>query len=241
MKNWKKVLIWIVSIIVILGAGGIFAANYAVDKLMNSMATSFEDEVDVDGITQSEVTELPVAVSEATPEPKQSILPSSGIEMESAEKISISPAETPTPGKEEPASTTSTNSSVKNDPTSQPIVNSESSSSTGGYTAQVSPDKAKEIQGSVTVKDKANVTSIILGQLSISDIKRLQELANGGLTIDEKREARMIILEKVSEEQYNELSAIAKIYGVSKGKTRDQIIAEEEQLQAQESQEEGSE
>lgn len=82
------------------------------------------------------------------------------------------------------------------------------------------------------MKEKADVASIVLGQLSVADIKRLKELASGGLTLDEKREARSIILDKVSEEQYNELSQIAKKYGVSQGKTRDQIIAEEEQLKA---------
>ncbi|MNN54435.1 hypothetical protein D3C81_1692500 [compost metagenome] len=88
------------------------------------------------------------------------------------------------------------------------------------------------------MKDKANVASIVAQQLSVSDIKRLQELAAGGLTNEEKREARSIILGKVTEEQYNELSQVAKKYGVSQGKTRDQIIADEEQLKAQE---EGSE
>ncbi|MNI53589.1 hypothetical protein D3C73_1084340 [compost metagenome] len=78
------------------------------------------------------------------------------------------------------------------------------------------------------------MAAIVMGQLSLSDIKRLQELAKGGLTIEEKREARSIILGKVSEEQYNELSQVAKKYGVSQGKSRDQILAEEEQLKAQE-------
>ncbi|MNY81848.1 hypothetical protein D3C86_2236360 [compost metagenome] len=59
-------------------------------------------------------------------------------------------------------------------------------------------------------------------------------MAKGGLTIDEKREARSIILGKVSEEQYNELSQVAKKYGVSQGKTRDQTLKEEEQLKAKE-------
>lgn len=84
------------------------------------------------------------------------------------------------------------------------------------------------------MKDKADVAAIVLGQLSVSDINRLKDLAKGGLTLDEKREARSIILGKVSEEQYNELSQVAKKYGVSQGKTRDQILKEEEQLKAKE-------
>lgn len=41
-KRWKKILLWTLSIIVVLGVGGLFAANYAVDKLMNSMADGFD-------------------------------------------------------------------------------------------------------------------------------------------------------------------------------------------------------
>lgn len=100
--------------------------------------------------------------------------------------------------------------------------------------AHISTDKAKEVQENVTITDKANVAAIVAKQLSVSDIKRLQELAQGGLTTEEKREARSIILGKVTEEQYNELAQIAKKYGVSQGKTRDQILAEEEKLKAQE-------
>lgn len=89
--------------------------------------------------------------------------------------------------------------------------------------AHISTDKAKEVQDDVSIKDKANVASIVAQQLSVSDIKRLQELAKGGLTNEEKREARSIILGKVSEEQYNELIGIAKKYGVSQGKTYNEV------------------
>lgn len=41
-KRWKKILLWTLSIIVVLGVGGLFAANYAVDKLMNSMVDGFD-------------------------------------------------------------------------------------------------------------------------------------------------------------------------------------------------------
>lgn len=61
MKKWKKVLIWTLSVIVVLGVGGLFAANYAVDRLMNSMAGGFEVEDTADNVAQGEVVEPVVA------------------------------------------------------------------------------------------------------------------------------------------------------------------------------------
>lgn len=77
-KRWKKILLWTLSIIVVLGVGGLFAANYAVDKLMNSMADGFdlesEDQVS-GGQDQGTAPEETVAddkvepVASATPAP----------------------------------------------------------------------------------------------------------------------------------------------------------------------------
>lgn len=61
VKKWKKVLIWTLSVIVVLGVGGLFAANYAVDRLMNSMAGGFEVEDTADNVAQGEVVEPVVA------------------------------------------------------------------------------------------------------------------------------------------------------------------------------------
>jgi hypothetical protein len=219
-KRWKKILLWTLSIIVVLGVGGLFAANYAVDKLMNSMADGFdlESEDQVSG-GQDQGTAPEETVADDKVEPVASATPATSTD----DKGSKDTGET---GKDTTASTTS-------EPTKAPSTDQKDTSS-DGYTAQVSTDKAKEIQENVTMKDKADVAAIVLGQLSVSDINRLKDLAKGGLTIDEKREARSIILGKVSEEQYNELSQVAKKYGVSQGKTRDQILKEEEQLKAKE-------
>ncbi len=227
MKRWKKVLIWTLSVIVVLGVGGLFAANYAVDKLMNSMADGFDVEAEdtTVNVAQGEVVDPAVAAGDASTEPTATAA-ATDTDTPAIDNSSDKPAT----GEEPLASSTA-------QPTNAPATK-KPSSSTDGYSAQVSTDKAKQIQESVTVKDKADVASIVMGQLSLSDIKRLQELAKGGLTIEEKREARSIILGKVSEEQYNELSQVAKKYGVSQGKTREQVVAEEERIKAQE---EGSE
>jgi hypothetical protein len=213
-KRWKKILLWTLSVIVVLGVGGLFAANYAVDKLMNSMADGFDLESEDNVGGQDQGTASTDTVDDSNVEPVESAAPS-------------------TPPVNDEGSSNQGNNDKSAEPTKAPLSEQKDGSS-DGYTAQVSTDKAKQIQENVTIKDKADVASIVLGQLSVSDINRLKDLAKGGLTTEEKREARSIILGKVSTEQYNELSQIAKKYGVSQGKTRDQIITEEEQLKAKE-------
>lgn len=228
-KRWKKVLFWTLSVIVVLGVAGLFAANYAVDKLMSSMADGFNVEADetTSNATQGEIVEPPVAAGDATAEPTAS-----------ADPASTNPASTvlptSTPASEGAGDKKADNSgqaaTSTNKPTSTPAPTPEGEDGI----AHISSDKAKEVQSSVSIKDKADVASIVAQQLSVSDIKRLQELAKGGLTKEEKREARSIILGKVSEEQYNELVQVAKKYGLSQGKSRDQVLAEEEKAKAQE-------
>lgn len=212
----EKVLIWTLSVIVVLGVGGLFAANYAVDKLMNSMAGGFDVEAgNTPSVPQGQVIEPVVADSDPSAEPAASVDPSSTATPDST-PASSNAGEPAAASTDKPASTPA--------PTPAGVDG----------LAHISTDKAKEVQENVTITDKANVAAIVAKQLSVSDIKRLQELAQGGLTTEEKREARSIILGKVTEEQYNELAQIAKKYGVSQGKTRDQILAEEEKLKAQE-------
>ncbi|WP_379145983.1 hypothetical protein [Paenibacillus sp. sgz500992] len=255
-KRWKKVLAWSLSIILVLAIGGLFAANYAIDRLMTSMADGLDLETEDTPNASVEPTiaptdEIPVEANEPN---ENATLESAAPEKtsaagESTDQSTASPESTPNPlsssgsGKDTAATSQRTSSPATTDvgsnPTSSPATDVESNLSE--YSAQVSTDKAKKIQENVTVKDKADVTSIVLGELSLSDIKRLQELASGGLTPEEKREARQIILDKVSAEQYNELSDIAKKYGASRGLSHDQVVAEEQQIQAQEMQEEGRE
>lgn len=226
-KRWKKVLFWTLSVIVVLGVGGLFAANYAVDKLMSSMADGFDVEAeDTSEVNKGQIVEPAVTAGDPTAESTANTeLPTS------IEPVATSEA---TDALDESRNDAEETAVTTNKPVSTPAPTPEGEDGI----AHISPDKAKEVQENVSIKDKANVASIVAQQLSVSDIKRLQELAKGGLTNEEKREARSMILGKVSEEQYNELSQVAKKYGVSQGKTRDQVVAEEEKDKAQK---EGSE
>lgn len=239
-KRWKKVLAWSLSVVIVLAIGGLFAANYAINKLMTSMAEGIELESNNASVSETVLQAIPTITTVPTDSAVSDVSTNQSTNSNvDAPVENVVPQTTPQTAKEskQPADV---NQSLKNDeqtskitpkPTNNPIT--KDNKDLEGYSAQVSTDKAKHIQENVTVKEKADVASIVMGQLSMSDIKRLQELASGGLTIEEKREARSIILDKVSEEQYNELSQIAKKYGVSEGKTQGQVLAEEEQLKLQ--------
>jgi len=193
MKRWKKVLIWVVAILVLLGIGGLFAANYAADKMIASLAASLEADLD---------TEEPIG----TAEPDTS---------------SNSNSESPTPSegtKKDPV-----DNSNKGNEASKP---SDDGKKDTGYKAEISVEKAKNVQESVTVSEKAKLASILLKQLSVDDIKLLQQLASGGLSIEDKKEARTLILQKLTPEQYDELIQIAKKYGMSQGKSYKEVIKE---------------
>ncbi|QQZ61625.1 hypothetical protein JI735_02340 [Paenibacillus sonchi] len=233
-KRWKKVLFWTLSVIVVLGVAGLFAANYAVDKLMSSMADGFNVEAnETTSNAQGEIVEPPVAAGDATAEPNASAAPGSKVEPTTA----VSPSSTPASdgAGDKKANNGGKAAASTSQPTSTPVPTPEG---VDGI-AHISTDKAKEVQESVTLKDKADVASIVAQQLSVSDIKRLQELAKGGLTNEEKKEARSIILSKVSEDQYNELVQVAKKYGLSQGKTYDQVTGNKKE--SEEATKEGSE
>lgn len=210
-KKWKKILIWMASIIVVLGVGGLFAANYAVDKLISTLAEDLENDlmkevvIDVTDTSDKQIdgSDKPTTETvEGNANPTGDKFVASDDELGELEQVR--------------------DDSALADFSTQ----TEDGQSKDSYQAEVSVDKAKDIQENITVGEKAQLTSVFLEELSMSDIKNLQALASGGLSIDEKKEARSIILERLSPEQYDELIQIAKKYGMSQGKSYDEVIKE---------------
>lgn len=190
-KKWKRILIWSVSFIVLLGIGGLIAANYAVNKVISTLAADLENELKaVDKPSGDAANGKDSRDAAAEEETDKSGHASNGQDGQQG-------GESKEPEK--------------------PVED---------YSSEISIDKAAAVQDSITVSEKASVTSVLLKQLDMSDIKILQALASGGLNQEEKKEARSIILEKLSAEQYDELIVIAQKYGLSKGKTYDQVIKE---------------
>jgi hypothetical protein len=199
MKTWKKVLIWAASIIVVLGVGGLFAANYAMDKMIAQLSASLEDELLEEVITTP--TDAPSGGGDGTvDQPATSEPDGEGSE-----------------GQEKPGDTPGEQNGQSDDG---------SNSSKNGYTAEISTDKAKDVQEKITVAEKARLASVFLKQLSTDDIKALQDLASGGLGKEEKKEARTLILDRLTPEQYDDLIQIAKKYGMSQGKSYEEVSKE---------------
>lgn len=204
MKRWKKIVIWVASIVVVLGIGGLFAANYAVDKVLNSMiGMSVDDLLNESGDQSS---------SEDATSPESTNEPTSEATQEGASNQEPVEETTASAGEQENNSNGSSASSGNDKP-------KDSGKSDSGYSAAISTDKAKEVEENITVAEKAKVVTTLLGALSASDISTLQSLASGGLGVEEKKQAKELLLEKLTEDQYNELIAIAAKHGLSQGKT----------------------
>jgi hypothetical protein len=100
------------------------------------------------------------------------------------------------------------------------------SDATLSYSAEISPEKAKLVEEEITIKEKAKVLTTLMGKLSPSEIALFTRMASNGLTVEEKKEAKKIFLEKLTEAEYNELIAIASKYGLSEGKQYEDSLKE---------------
>ncbi|MEV5029129.1 hypothetical protein [Paenibacillus sp. LPE1-1-1.1] len=211
-KKWKKILLWIVSVVLILGIGGLFAANYAVDRFISTLAADLESNLVVDDTS-------------ANPNNTSSKVESNSLlnnDAENTEVISNSNSRAEQTKQE----TDRVNQADNKNENKESADNKQNVKSNESYSAEVSVDKAKEVQEKITVSEKAKVSTVLLEELSLSDIKQIQELASGGLDLEEKKKARSIILGKLSPEQYDELIQVAKKYGMSQGKSYDEVIQE---------------
>jgi len=221
MKKWQKVTIWVASILIVLVVGGLFAANYAVDKVLDSMVGMSVDDLLEESITPDEVdTIIPDESEEQTDGNSASDLPDSTEQQGNSNDGGQE--STSTDSTEKPNATTKPEASKTPEATKKP----EGNKSESGYSAEISTDKAKEVQDNISVSEKAKVVTTLMGSLSASDISTLQKLASGGLSVEEKKQAKEIMLEKLSEDQYNELIAIAAKHGLSQGKKYSETKAE---------------
>jgi hypothetical protein len=222
--RWKRVVLWSLICLLVVGVSGLFAVNYAVNKVIESMTQSLETDFTNELSTSNEPA--PSVVADASSSP--TITQSHG-ELVSPEGSAVPSKESTIPSKEsdaQPVASTEKPSASKQ-PTLQIEKQNQQKDMPGIYASEISTKKAKAIKDNVTISEKAAVTSILMGHLSLSDLKLFKDLASGGMTVDEKREARKVLLDKLTPEEYNMLSQIAKKYGVSQGKTYDQVVKEE--------------
>jgi|GEM_PF-630970 len=222
--RWKRWALWSLVMIIVLGGAGLFAADYAVNKVIDSMANSMLDDIDLQPEANAEL-------SKSTADQQQS------------DEGSTAAGGDQTGASAEPIATKAADASAQGQDTSKQIPKAADQAGTGSqqsdntadqkpaaegdqvskYAPNISVEKAQAIKEKVTASEKVEVASILIGNLSVSDIKLFQELASGGMSVDEKRKARAVLLDKLSPEEYNKLSKIAGKYGVSQGKSYDEI------------------
>lgn len=73
-------------------------------------------------------------------------------------------------------------------------------------------DKPRSLPKKIDMSDRAEVMAIVSSRLTSGDIKRLKELAQGGLTPEEKKEAKAIVRARLSRDEIERLKAISRKY-----------------------------
>jgi len=235
-RSAKKLFIWIGSIVgalaIIVCVGGYFAINYAADKMLDSLADSIDMEPaefasaspSPSGTTSPEggASATPSSGAPSTPNPSNEASASPSSTLEGTKQSGNSGTGAKGTGQASQSSKTGANSGSGESPSRSPMP---SPSST--YNPEISVEKAEEVKESISFSEKTKVMAVMLKRLSPSDIKTLQQLASGGLTVEKKKEAKELILQKLTEDEYNELIAIAKKYGLSQGKSYEESLKED--------------
>lgn len=233
-KRWIIVLS-VVGFLLLAGTvGAYFAMDYGVKRALDLLAedapltaesgTDSEIDSDSESAPGSQPTlpadsspaddEEPPPVDDETDKPKPT--------NEIADDRSPANSSDASHGEEkEPAATETKTDTVTQ---TEPETKQENSSTSHRYNANISVERAKEVEKDISLSEKTKVTTVLLKSFSASDIRLLTELAGGGLTIEEKREAKKLFLERLSAEEYDELIEIAANYGLSQGKSYDESV-----------------
>lgn len=204
MKRWQKIVIGAVVVLIVLAGGAYWAMNKAVDKVLEAVAGDVLSSMQASPSPNSEATTQP------TNDPKPTISPAaSDTEAEATATPQVSNPTTP-----------GTSISPEGEATPNPTPDSTS------YDPSIDADKAAKAQEEITLKEKLQVTSIFMKKFNAKELDAFMKLASGGLTHEEKIEAKELVLEKLSEEEYDQLIGIAAKLGLSQGKSYQEAILE---------------
>ncbi len=217
-SRWKRVVLWGSLSLAVVVITSLFVMDYAVDKVLRSMSG-------MDTILEE------LEASESTDTLREKENTHDGSDNSTANKSADLGGTVDNNGTvEQPDQTNHTSQTNQPDHIDRVNENTDASAQTGAestYKAEVSTDKAREIEEKASVSEKATVAALLMKNLNASDIKLLSDLASGGLNLEEKKKARTLILEKLTEAEYNKLIGIAQKFGVSQGKQYSEVIKEE--------------
>ncbi|QAY67778.1 hypothetical protein [Paenibacillus protaetiae] len=162
-RGWLTITIWAASVIIVLGTGGLFAANYAIDRFISS----FADQLTVDVNHLDDNGNLTADASGTAGGAGQQQSGQQDTEADAKDgSAAAANGENPSKGSDQEGAKSGSKS-----------VGSGSSSS--GKPGDLTVEDAKHIQEEVTTSDKAKVTKLVLKRLSMSDINKLKDLAAG--------------------------------------------------------------
>jgi hypothetical protein len=244
----KKVVLSVSISICVLAAAGFAVWNYSVNYMNNSLvaanmpsvtelAKQIEQVPDPSNHTQDQGQSVQEQAAAASSADKQAV---EGQQQEAnAGNAGQTAADTATSPQ---APVQASPPPVQNKPSSgqaqtpQSPVTAPQPSSTGAaaseskdgftYSAEVSTDKAQKVQDSITLSEKAQLTTILLKKLSSDEISLFLKMAGSGLSVEEKKAAKEKILKKLTEDEYNQLIGIAAKYGLSQGKNYKESLKE---------------
>lgn len=220
MDMRRKWIWWTGGTLIALMIIGFATWNYAINYILNYMFTqSIGAELNVDGLLKQGPSEEPGNKGQTKPQQ------STGNNTNLAEgNMDGGSGQTGTPGQNPDKPGTTNNPNQTQNPNSQPNESGsgkESGNNQGdslSYDPNISVEKAKKVQDSITLKEKTKVTSVLLKRLSASDLSALTKMAGNGISVEEKKQIKKLLIEKLTEEEYNELIEIAQKYGLSQGK-----------------------
>ncbi len=228
MKTYKKVLIWFGSILIALMVTGYLAMDYAIDYVLDSMTNQAIEEAlktNLDDGKQDVKGDSNGNAIAGDQEGHDRLIDSGE---GSGNLVPDGQASSPPPSDSTSVGGDSQDDSVHSNPSSESGAKAQDASkptkeSSGTkadqltYSAEIPTDKAEIVKEGITVKEKAAVASVILTKFSASELKLFADLASGGLTIEEKKSAKIKFLDTLSEEEYDRLIVIAAKYGLSEG------------------------
>lgn len=199
MKKWKKILIVLIAILLLATGGAYWAMNKAVDKVLEAVSS-----------------DVMASMGSPTPQsdPKPQVSATAGGESSSVSNAEAIPGAGGTPSPPPASAQAIPGASVSPAKGEKPA----SSPANTSYDPSINADKAAKAQEEITVKEKLQITSIFMKRFSAKELDAFMKLAGGGLTHEEKKEAKKLVLEKLSEEEYNQLIGIAARLGLSQGK-----------------------
>lgn len=199
MKKWQKVSIILAAVLIVAAGGAYWAMNKAVNKVLEAVSS---DVAATMGSPSPQAT-APIPQISASP----TIEPGSSIQSEPTP--GMAPSQQPSPVSAQTAPGASIYP-TQEEPTPTPAATP--------YDPSINADKAAKAQEDITVKEKLQITSIFMKRFSAKELDAFMKLASGGLSLEEKIEAKKMVLEKLSEEEYNQLISIAAKLGLSQGK-----------------------